>query len=99
MQKENKIEIKIDEKHLSGEYVNFANIIFNDNEFVLDFARLIPNITVAEVKSRVIMTPKNIKILASVIQRTVKDYENKYGEIKGIVKDEKNIGFKADGNS
>lgn len=98
--KNQKIEFKLDEKVGSGEYANIVNIIFNDIEFIFDFARILPGTPVAKINSRVIMNPKNVKILAKALEARVKDYEKQFGEIKikGI-ENKGNIGFKLDENS
>ena len=98
--KNQKIEFKLNEKVGSGEYANIVNIIFNDIEFIFDFARILPGTPAAQINSRVIMNPKNVKILAKALEQRVKDYEKQFGEIKvqGI-QDKGNIGFKVDENS
>ncbi len=98
--KEQKIEFKLDEKVGGGEYANIVNILFNDIEFIFDFARILPGTPVAKINSRIIMNPKNVKILTKALEQRVADYEKQFGEIqiKGI-KGKGNIGFKVDENS
>ena len=100
MEKPKRIEFKIDEKIGSGEYINIANVIFNDSEFIIDFARIAPGVPVAQVKSRIILNPKNAKILSKVISKRIDDYEKTVGKIKlANEKDGTNIGFKLQDDS
>ncbi len=96
-EKRRKVEFKIDEKTSSGEYANLANIIFSDSEFIIDFARMIPGMPAAEVKSRIILSPKNTKLLSLILKQRVSDYEKAHGNIR-LPKGEEgtNIGFRSE---
>ena len=99
MNKQRKINLKLNEKTASGEYANLGNIIFNDSEFIIDFARILPGVNSAEIKSRIIMNPKNAKVLMKILENSIKNYENKYGDIDIPEKGkEGNIGFKIEEN-
>ncbi len=90
---ENKeIKIELPEKEAEGTYANFVGIGFNNAEFILDFIRIMPGLNKGKVFSRVIMTPQNVKSLLMSLENSVKQYEEKFGEIKFEKKDIK-IGF------
>ena len=74
------------------EYANFAIATHSPAEFVIDFFRILPGISEAKVKSRIIMSPVHLKTLVRALQDNINKYENKFGEI--IVKsDEKSPKF------
>ena len=99
MKKQN-IEFQIDPKSSDGQYANIVNILFNDIEFIFDFARILPGSPIAKINSRIIMNPKNAKALLKVLEERIKNYEAQYGEIKlDKVIDKGNIGFKVNENS
>src|SRR5690349_14142008 len=50
------IRIVLDENVAQGEYVNFANIIHSQSEFVIDLGRVVPGRNDVKIYSRVIMT-------------------------------------------
>ena len=51
------LQFSIDDSVANGVYVNFANIIHNPAEFVIDFGRVVPGRTDVRVLSRVLTTP------------------------------------------
>ena len=57
-------------------------------EFVLDYIRVLPGMAKAKVKSRIIMSPMHVKTLMFALQDNVKKFEDKFGEIKVLKKDE-----------
>jgi len=59
--KENQINIELDEKTAEGTYSNLAVINHSVSEFVVDFISLMPGAPKAKVKSRVILTPQHAK--------------------------------------
>ena len=81
---ERRLNIQIDEKHLSGVYANFANVSFSDYEFTITFAGIdheveegdLPGVVVARVN----MSQRFTKELLDAIQ----DAWSKYVTVKGI---------------
>ena len=61
--KENKgnLNIELSEETAQGIYSNLAVISHSGSEFIVDFVRMMPGISKAPVKSRIIMTPDNAK--------------------------------------
>jgi len=65
-----------------GQYVNFANILHNPTEFVLDFGRVVPGRPDVKIMSRLMTTPFHAKQLARALQQNIEIYERTYGEIR-----------------
>jgi len=80
--KQQKIQIELDEKTSQGEYANFSIVTHSPSEFVIDFARMLPGMPKAKVKSRIVMMPAQTKTLMLILQDNIKKFEGKYGEIK-----------------
>ncbi len=74
-----KIELPNDDTIVN--YCNFAIVSHSPEEFVIDFARLLPGREEAKIVSRVIMTPKNAKNFAMAIMNNIAGYEKQFGEI------------------
>ena len=62
-------------------YANFALIAHSPSEMIIDLAQALPNQPKVRVKSRVVMTPLNAKLLLRALQENLKKYEAAYGEI------------------
>lgn len=77
------IRIVLDENVAQGEYVNFANIIHSQSEFVLDLGRVVPGRNDVKIYSRVILTPLHVKQLFDALGQNIAMFEQKYGEIRG----------------
>lgn len=97
-QQSKKINVKLDEKVGEGIYSNFFLVTNSPSEFVVDFGRLVPGVPNAKIYSRVITTPQHAKQLKQLLEKNIKAYEDKYGEIKAPshTNKEKVIGFKGE---
>lgn len=62
-------------------YANFALITHSPSEMVFDLAQALPNQPQIRVKTRVVMTPFNAKLLLRALQENLAKYEATYGEI------------------
>ncbi len=76
------LKVTIDDATADGQYVNFANILHNPTEFVIDFGRVVPGRTDVKVMTRVLTTPYHAKQLARALQQNIEIYERNYGEIR-----------------
>ncbi|UCF06181.1 MAG: DUF3467 domain-containing protein [bacterium] len=76
------ISVELDEKAAEGIYSNFVLTAHTQSEFIVDFARMLPGAKKAKVFSRIVMTPQSAKSLHVVLERTIKKYEDSFGEIK-----------------
>ena len=79
------LQIELKEEVAQGTYANLAIITHSSSEFILDFIRVMPGmpkagvqsrIVLAQVKSRVILTPDNAQRLLFALQDNIK----KFGE-------------------
>jgi hypothetical protein len=68
-------------KNLEPIYSNFAMITNSPSEIVVDFAQVMPQVPQAKVQARVIMTPRNAKLLLRAMGEHLKRFETQYGEI------------------
>ena len=81
-EKRNKqIKLVLDSENKVEEYANFAVVTHSPAEFVIDFFRILPGISEAKVKSRIIMSPVHLKTLVRALQDNINKYEDKFGEI------------------
>ena len=80
--KTKQIKIELKEEVAQGNYVNLSIIGFSQAEFILDFIKIIPGISKADVKSRMIMSPMHTKNLLLLLNAKIKDYEKKFGKIQ-----------------
>ncbi|MEO6323185.1 MAG: DUF3467 domain-containing protein [Thermoanaerobaculia bacterium] len=76
------VQFTIDEAVANGVYVNFANIIHNPAEFVIDFGRIVPGRNDVRVLSRILTSPVHAKQLLNALAQNVALYEKTYGLIK-----------------
>lgn len=82
MKNETQFQIELKEDVAEGIYSNLAVIAHSSSEFVMDFVRMMPGVTKAQVKSRIIMTPEHAKRLAMALLDNLKRYEAQFGDIK-----------------
>ncbi len=76
------VKITIDEAVAEGQYANFANILHNPTEFVLDFGRAVPGKADVKVVSRILTTPFHARQLLRALQQNIELYERQYGPIR-----------------
>ncbi|HEV7237609.1 MAG TPA: DUF3467 domain-containing protein [Thermoanaerobaculia bacterium] len=76
------IRITLDDQVAQGEYVNFANIIHSQSEFVIDLGRVVPGRNDVKIYSRVILTPLHAKQLLEALGHNISLFEQKFGEIR-----------------
>ncbi len=81
-QKQQGLQIELTPDKAQGEYANFAIITHSSSEFILDFARMLPGLPKAQVRSRVILAPEHAKRLLGALQENIMRYESTFGTIK-----------------
>ena len=79
--KQGQLQIELPQQVSQGEYANFAIITHSSSDFVLDFARILPGVPKAQVKSRVILAPEHAKRLLMALQENIVRYEREFGQI------------------
>ena len=80
--KQQGLQIELTPEIAQGEYANFAIITHSSSEFIVDFARMLPGLPKAQVRSRVILAPEHAKRLLAALQENIMRYEREYGQIK-----------------
>lgn len=81
-QKQQGLQIELSPDKAQGEYANFAIITHSSSEFIVDFARMLPGLPKAQVRSRVILAPEHAKRLLGALQENIMRYERQFGAIK-----------------
>ena len=76
------LQLELPSDVAQGEYANFAIITHSSSDFIIDFARVLPGVPKAQVKSRVILAPEHAKRLLAALQENIMRYERAYGTIK-----------------
>lgn len=76
------LQIELPQDVAQGQYANFAIITHSSSDFVLDFARILPGVPKAMVKSRVILAPEHAKRLLIALQGNIAGYEKEFGPIR-----------------
>ena len=80
--KNNQLQIELSQEVAQGEYANFAIITHSSSDFIVDFARVLPGVPKAQVKSRVILAPEHAKRLLGALQENIVRYEREFGPIQ-----------------
>ena len=76
------LQFELPQEVAQGEYANFAIITHSSSDFIIDFARVLPGLPKAKVKSRVILAPEHAKRLMFALQENITRYEREFGAIK-----------------
>jgi len=76
------VKISIDEATAEGHYVNFANVLHNPTEFVIDLGRVVPGRPDVKIMTRILTTPYHAKQIAQALLQNIQVYERNYGEIR-----------------
>jgi hypothetical protein len=76
------LQIELPQDVAQGEYANFAIITHSSSDFIIDYARVLPGVPKAQVKSRVILAPEHAKRLLGALQENIIRYEREFGQIK-----------------
>lgn len=84
----NGFSIEIADDIAEGVYSNLAIIAHSTSEFVIDFARLMPNTPKAKVKFRIILNAEHAKRLLLALQENITKFEKQNGKI--ILSEQKN---------
>lgn len=74
-----KLEIEVKDEKSEGIYSNLVFVGSTAEEFVLDFIAVMPNMPKAQLKSRIIMTPRHAKRLMLALEKHMETYEQNFG--------------------
>ncbi len=78
---ENQINIELTEEIAEGIYSNLAIITHSNQEFILDFIKMMPGIPKAKVKARIVLTPQHAKRFMKALNENIRKFESQNGEI------------------
>ncbi len=67
---------------LEAVYANLVRIAHSPSELVFDFAHMLPGVSPARVRTRVVMSPLGAKLLFRALGENLARYEAAFGEIK-----------------
>ena len=81
-EQQGQLQLALPQDVAQGEYANFAIISHSSSDFVIDFARVLPGVPKAPVKSRIILAPEHAKRLLGALQENIMRYEREFGPIK-----------------
>lgn len=72
------VQLKVSEEQQAGVYANAVSVNLNQNEVILDFGYIVPNVkpTTIKVVSRVNMSHKTSESFLKVLQNAVLDWRN-----------------------
>ena len=76
------VQVELPADVAEGIYSNLALITFSTSEFILDFAKVMPGLEKAKIKSRVVLTPEHAKRLLRTLQDNIARYESTMGKIE-----------------
>ncbi|MEX0869992.1 MAG: DUF3467 domain-containing protein [Candidatus Spechtbacterales bacterium] len=94
-QNQQKVQIKVKDEDLKGNYANMAQLGHTKEEFILDFFMVHP--PAGTLASRVITSPGHAKRLLGALQTNIENYEKKFGKIeKAEAPKGGNIGFQSE---
>jgi Protein of unknown function (DUF3467) len=62
-------------------YVNLVRIAHSPSELVFDFAHLLPGVSPAKVRTRIVMSPLGAKLFQRALTENLTRYEKSFGEI------------------
>ena len=88
-QRNQEIQIKLNEETAKGIYSNATIISHTQTEFLLDFVTIFHGKGV--LSSRMILSPNHAKSLLRVLSENVAAFENKFGEIKDLGESKLNL--------
>jgi Protein of unknown function (DUF3467) len=92
-QNKNQMQIKAPDEILKGEYANAMQVMHTKEEFVMDFLSTFP--PVANLVSRVIVSPGQMKIIAKALNENIANYEKQFGNVTPSEEPKNPIGFQA----
>lgn len=81
MEEKKELSINLKPEIAAGKYSNLALITHSKNEFILDFAAMLPGIPQPEVVSRLIMNPEHAKRLLLALQDNIAKFEKQFGTV------------------
>lgn len=76
------LSIDLNPEVARGTYSNLAIISHSRNEFVVDFASMLPGLPKPTVTDRIVMNPENAKRLMVALNDNIMKFESQFGRIE-----------------
>jgi len=76
------LSIDIKPEIARGSYSNLAIISHSHNEFIIDFATMLPGLQKPEITNRIVMNPEHAKRLLNALADNVTKFEAQFGTIQ-----------------
>jgi len=73
--------IQVRDPGVHSEYANFFSIVGSEEAVLLSFGNLFSGQNVAQLESKVVLSPRNAKRLAISLGSVIRRYEQQHGEI------------------
>lgn len=96
MEQKKDLSLNLKPEIATGKYSNLAIITHSRNEFIIDFAAMLPGIQQPEIVSRMLLVPEHAKRLLMALQDNVSKYEQQFGSI--TLEGQQAPGFPVNGN-
>jgi len=81
-EKPNNLNLTISDQVAEGCYSNLVVITHSPNDFVLDFAQVMPGNQNAVVRRRIVMTPFHAKQFMMALGSNIQNFEKQFGTIE-----------------
>lgn len=88
------LQIKAADEILKGEYANAMQVMHTKEEFVMDFLSTFP--PVANLVSRVIVSPGQMKLIVKALSENLSRYESQFGDVTPSEEPKTPIGFQSE---
>lgn len=91
MPEKKEVKVKISDDVLMGRYANYMRVTHTAEEFVLEFANIIP--PAGAVVAKVFISPGHLKRIIKALQNNFDRYVAKHGEPREAEEPKRQIGF------
>ena len=75
------LHIQISPEKECGAYSNLAVSNYSQEEFIIDFIFMQPQVLKGNLLSRLVVSPRNLKRLSFLLNAQINEYESKFGVI------------------
>jgi len=78
------VQIKAEEKELTGQFSNLVMFHHTAEEFTLHFIYVFPNVPQGKLVSSVIVSPAHAKRILRALEENIRRYEAQFGTIREV---------------
>lgn len=91
MAEKREVKVKISDDILMGRYANYMRVTHTAEEFVLEFANIVP--PTGSVVAKVFISPGHLKRIIKALQENFGKYVSKHKEPEEAKEPEREVGF------